>query len=161
MIRQTNSEIFLDARHVVEVGLVRTVVGGNCCLMRLTYVGGYLQFFAAEFLPAAELSPSKYEMGSSLSIIYGRPARHAATVSFSLSSRVCFRTASPNHKASDNFAKLPTVLSTLTPSSTDQQYRVDLAPLLSNKAHNRLSKCCVNLLGRRILYVANKFSCTL
>ena len=41
----------LVARHVVEVDLVRTVVGCNCCRMRLTNDGGYLQFFAAEFQP--------------------------------------------------------------------------------------------------------------
>ena len=39
----------LVALHVVEVGLVRTVVGCDSCSMRLTYVGGCLQFFTAEF----------------------------------------------------------------------------------------------------------------
>ena len=43
----------LVALHVVEVGLVRIDVGCNCCRMRLTYVGGYLQLFAAEFLPCS------------------------------------------------------------------------------------------------------------
>ena len=46
----------LAARHVVDVDLVRTVVGCNSCRMCLTYVGGYLRFFAAEFPPGRRIA---------------------------------------------------------------------------------------------------------